>query len=1043
MSETVAIRAHGPVEGKNGARMGKLGVLGVRREDKNKWERRAPLSPENVSVLVQQGIKVIVQPSSRRIFNDEEYMRAGAVISDDLTECSTICAVKEVPMDLLLPGRTWLFFSHTIKAQPSGMPLLDAAVEKKVRLIDYECITSTGQRGGPRLVAFGTYAGYAGAIDFLRGMGERFLALGFSTPLLAVGSSFMYQSLDEARRAVRLAGDAIASNGMPAALCPLTVVFTGEGNVSQGALEIFKLLPHEMVTPSDLATLCVEGAKGTVHKVYLCMISAKHMVRRKDGRPFEKEYYYSEPEAHESIFQDKILPHATVVVNGMYWDARFPKLFTQEDLVRHVRSGHDKLLGVCDITCDEDGSVPTKMFTSIEKPFFLYNALDDTTSESMDGPGVLFHAVDHLPSELPREATDHFGKCLLPFLPDLARGAQDVPEPIKGAIICENGAITNAFRYIPQLRKMNEQGTGADGYQENTAALRPHGLQAPPACKTLELRGHLFDSLLINKVCDLAEIGKARVQILNLQVGAVNQEESVVTLMVMAQSDERLESVVDQIALAVKDAKAVMRMASGSMASVAPPMPRFAPTGPLRSILVLGSGFVCGPLVEYLLRRAENSLTVASFDKKELDAFVRKFDGSRLTPEMLDIVSLEAAQVQKREALVRASDIIISLAPATLHVGIAKLAVKHKKHMVTASYVSPEMQALDSDAKAAGVLIINEVGLDPGIDHMSAMKMIDGVKAKGGRVVSFSSLCGGLPAPEVAGSNPIGYKFSWSPKGVLQAARNPSRYRENGKLVEVAGPDLLASAKPLMLNNAFAFDVLPNRDCTAFADLYTLADAPSFFRGTFRYRGFCSRMLAVARLGLLEPGPVANLKTAKADSCQHWLAQLLGVEEGEMTMQATLRSRLGDAFEEGAGFLSWLGLTGDGPLPAGATVDSPLDVISLLLRRSETEYAPGERDMVVMQHELIVQPREGGPQERHTATLVEFAVPNGETAMARTVGLTAAICAQLVLDEASTFGVGVQRPLQKEWYNPVLAKLEGEGIAMQDKVEMIITSSSL
>jgi saccharopine dehydrogenase-like NADP-dependent oxidoreductase len=254
--------------------------------------------------------------------------------------------------------------------------------------------------------------------------------------------------------------------------------------------------------------------------------------------------------------------------------------------------------------------------------------------------------------------------------------------------------------------------------------------------------------------------------------------------------------------------------------------------------------------------------------------------GSHVKSEVLDITSLEVAAVERRESLVKSSDLVISFLPATLHVGIAKLVVKHKKLMVTASYVSPEMESLDAEARAAGALIINEVGLDPGIDHMSAMQMIDAAKARGGCVMSFSSLCGGLPAPEVAGSNPIGYKFSWSPKGVLLAARNASRFKDAGKLREIPGPDLLASAKPLMLNNAFSFDVLPNRDCTVFADLYGLSDAPTFFRGTFRYHGFCSRMLALARLGLLEPGPVPSLMASRDArwSCRDWLAQVLGLQ---------------------------------------------------------------------------------------------------------------------------------------------------------------------
>jgi len=315
------------------------------------------------------------------------------------------------------------------------------------------------------------------------------------------------------------------------------------------------------------------------------------------------------------------------------------------------------------------------------------------------------------------------------------------------------------------------------------------------------------------------------------------------------------------------------------------------------------------------------------------------------------------------------------------------------------------------------------------------------VKASGGQVMSFSSLCGGLPAPEVAGANPIGYKFSWSPKGVLMAGRNPATYKKAGVLTEVKGPDLLSTAKPVMINNALAFDVLPNRDSTAFAELYGLADAPTFFRGTFRYRGFCDRMLALARLGLFEPGPIPALQGCAAWPCRCWLAQLLGLSAAktitEEALQHALNSRLGDLADVGISFLIWLGLCGDGFLPGAAPADSPLDVVAQLLQRSETAYEQSERDMVVMQHELIVKRKGSSGLERHTSTLLEYGRPFGDSAMSRTVGITAAICAQLVLDTPTQFGSGVQRPLEKKWYDPVLERLEGEGIAMKEALEHI------
>lgn len=1099
------MRAHKPIQkGPADTFGGSPNVLGVRREDKNKWERRAPIAPRHVEALRSQGLRVIVQPCTRRVFTDSEYEQAGAEVNEDLSQCSTIVAVKEVPPDRLLPGRNWCFFSHTIKAQPAGMPILDAAFEKKVRLVDYECITEGGSKGAKRLVAFGAFAGYAGAIDFLRGLGERFLSLGYSTPLLHIGSAFMYPNLEEAKRAVAMAGDAIRKHGLPKALCPFNAVFTGTGNVSRGALEIFSLLPHEMVAPSALSALCDRADSGRLapedcHKMFFAVTTGQDMVRRRDGGTFDREGYYAEPELYEPVFQDKVLPFSTVILNGMYWDARFPRLFTREDLHRHAVSGRDKLLGVCDITCDADGSVPTRQFASIEQPFHILNAFTEQISTDLDEPGVLFHAVDHLPSELPREASEHFGDCLLPFLPSLAAdlapgvvphcdsmaGSDRLPMPVRGAIITEGGQLARDFRYISQLRNVRDgkvveaegEGAGASFVEAAApaAALPPVG---PPAFCTLELTGHLFDSGLINRMADLCEEDKARLQFLVLDIGSTITNSSFLACQVVAPSDGALEALVGKIQQAADKASVAMRRADpGALQSssaqsqgandASSSAPMSVSIGAKRQVLVLGAGYVVEPLVSFLLRRPDNALTVASLELREVEALIDQVPGarSRVTPQALDLGAAQACSAeasQKAEELVKAADLVVSLVPAQLHSSVARLAVRHGVPMVTASYVSPDMQALDQEAQEAGVLLLNEVGLDPGIDHLSAMRMIDSVQAAGSRVLRFSSLCGGLPAPEAAGSNPLGYKFSWSPRGVLLASQNAARYKENDVVHEIRGEDLLKHGKPITINNAFALDVLPNRDSTAFAELYGLADAPSFFRGTLRYRGYCERMLALSQLGLLKtqgglPGFDAQGSLQPAPlSRRRWLAELLGaggaaqgalaaeaLSEQPALLIAALRSRLaasGSDPEVGLEFLAWLGFLEDEPMPEAAQTGSPIDCLAQLLQRPETAFQPGERDMVIMRHELDAERADGG-LERHISTLVDYGLPNGTTAMAKTVGLTAAICAQLILDSPSSFGVGVQRPLRRAWYEPVLPLLEAEGVRLSEHVEPLAEAS--
>uniref|UniRef100_A0A2N9ERL7 Alanine dehydrogenase/pyridine nucleotide transhydrogenase N-terminal domain-containing protein n=1 Tax=Fagus sylvatica TaxID=28930 RepID=A0A2N9ERL7_FAGSY len=231
------------------------GIIGILSESCNKWERRVPLTPSHCARLLHSGsgvARIIVQPSTKRIHHDSQYEDVGCQISDDLSECGLILA-KQPKLEIILPDRAYAFFSHTHKAQKENMPLLDKVIlTERVSLYDYELIVG---EHGKRLLAFGIYAGRAGFIDFLRGLGQRYLSLGYSTPFLSLGASYMYPSLAAAKAAVISVGEEIATQGLPSGICPLVFVFTGSGNVSLGAQEIFKLLPHAFVDPSRLPEL--------------------------------------------------------------------------------------------------------------------------------------------------------------------------------------------------------------------------------------------------------------------------------------------------------------------------------------------------------------------------------------------------------------------------------------------------------------------------------------------------------------------------------------------------------------------------------------------------------------------------------------------------------------------------------------------------------------------------------------------------------------------------------------------------------------------
>ena len=442
------------------------GVIGIRREDKNVWERRCPLTPNQVSLLLSRGIvkKVIVQPSTIRCYNDDMFAAAGAELNEDLSGASTICAVKEVPPELLIPERSYLFFTHTIKAQPYNMPLLDTLLKKNIRIIDYERIA--GKDG--RLVKFGPYAGYAGMIDTLHGLGKALLLKGFSTPFLTVSQSREYRSLDTARRDLILLGQDIRTHGIPREVGPLIIAVCGNGAVSGAAQEILHHLPCKYVMVDELASLWKNKTFDN-KKVYVLVVAERDMVARKDSsKPFSKMEYFKNPERYFSTFARDIAPYCQVMVNAIYWEEKYPRLLTNEQARALHREGRFPLLVLGDITCDIGGAVEMlAKSTSIQNPFFVYRVEQNDTlpEEGYTGEGVRILGVDHLPAEFACESSTDFGTGLVPLVEKVAvsdglaplseQHKQLGPEIFNG-MVANQGKLTPHFEYIAKLRAENE-----------------------------------------------------------------------------------------------------------------------------------------------------------------------------------------------------------------------------------------------------------------------------------------------------------------------------------------------------------------------------------------------------------------------------------------------------------------------------------------------------------------------------------------------------------------------------------------------------------
>lgn len=440
----------------------------------------------------------------------------------------------------------------------------------------------------------------------------------------------------------------------------------------------------------------------------------------------------------------------------------------------------------------------------------------------------------------------------------------------------------------------------------------------------------------------------------------------------------------------------------------------------MKNVLVLGAGLVSKPLVRYLLNCEGVSVTVASRTVSKAEAILGAHPKGRAMA--LDVQT--EAGMRDLDALIQQADVVISLLPYVFHLDVAKKCVAFRRHLVTTSYVKPEMRALDAQAKDAGVLFLNEVGLDPGIDHMSAMRVIEAVKDEGGTVVSFRSYCGGLPSPD-DDDNPLGYKFSWSPKGVVLAGTNSARYLEEGEVKEVPNTRLFATHWPVFVSGVGELEAYPNRDSLVYIDLYGLCGVRTMFRGTLRNLGWCATWQKLVELGIVDPSPRSDLA---GTTLARVVSELVGRKPGEDLRGAVARKLGLHPHSREMRNIAWIGLLDDRAIPPKS--ESLVDVLAARLAEL-MPYKEGEKDMVVLLHEFeATYPGRPTPR-RITSTLVAFGEPHGDSAMSRTVSLPAAVATRLLLEGRLRL-TGVHIPVVKELYNPILDELKELRIHCQE-----------
>lgn len=444
----------------------------------------------------------------------------------------------------------------------------------------------------------------------------------------------------------------------------------------------------------------------------------------------------------------------------------------------------------------------------------------------------------------------------------------------------------------------------------------------------------------------------------------------------------------------------------------------------MKHIFIIGAGRSATDLIQYLLKAAdENDWQVVVGDVSLDLARSKTGDHSRAQAIHFDATDpvMLADQVSR-------ADLVISFLPPDMHLDIARACLRQQSHLLTASYVSPELRELDDACKQKGLIFLSEMGADPGIDHMGAMKNIDEIRAIGGTLQAFKSYCGALVAPE-SDDNPWGYKFTWSPMNIILAGRSTARYIENGKLHYLPHHRLFASAAQIEIPSHGIFEAYANRDSLAYRSAYGLENLPTLYRATLRKVGFCESWHAFVQLGLTDP----SYRIAHTDQMTYreWLEAYLP-PTAEETQSLPLETRLAAYLKispesEIMERLRWTGILSEKPIERAA--GSPAEILMDLLLE-KLQFGEKDTDMLVM-YDYFLYEIAGEIRERHSYLLSKGIDPI-HTAISRTVGLTAAIGAKLILQNRIQ-ARGVMIPTSAEIYAPVLAELEEYGIQFEEK----------
>ena len=446
----------------------------------------------------------------------------------------------------------------------------------------------------------------------------------------------------------------------------------------------------------------------------------------------------------------------------------------------------------------------------------------------------------------------------------------------------------------------------------------------------------------------------------------------------------------------------------------------------MKRILLLGAGRSAASLIKYL---CEN----ASAEKWRIrigDIAVTHLQPLMDAVTCVDLINFDVHNERQRAEEVQQADLVISLLPATFHIHVAQECLKQNKNLITASYVTPAFKALHEEAQEKNLTILMESGLDPGIDHMSAMAVIERIKAGGGKLTSFKSFTGGLVAPE-SDTNPWRYKFTWNPRNVVLAGQGTAKYIKNGAYKYIPYHQLFRRTDDFFVEGYGHFEGYANRDSLSYREPYGLRDIPTMLRGTLRRRGYCAAWDVFVQLGLTNDS--YTLEGAGTMTNRSFIEAFLPptINEG-LSIAERIADYLGiPADGEVMEKLAWLGLFEEQPLELSEA--TPAQVLEKILK-SKWTLAEGDKDMIVMQH--LFEFEQDGEQREITATLVTTGDDETHTAMAKTVGLPVGILAKLLL-QGKINQRGVVIPIYPDLYEPVLEELKQYGIDFIEKERVL------